>query len=230
MYKHNNLWINLKLFLCNCWKNYLSCLLTVVPHSPEQTQTLQVASILQKDSFNQWSCVFYLLDKLIDIYSRQLSANIAAWSKWKILGKEINIKLEITARTHLYSISITLWNSMPSNSNTSKALLYTVQIPGWCALPAFFLFRWSLWEATVDKTLKSVGALPCRSSTSVFQLNSASKDAGIFRKTEGSDLCWQCADSINMTYIIIHNFFYVSSIDSSVLTRIWQLKGTLSLQ
>ena len=59
MYKHNN-GINLKLFLCNCWKSFLSCLLTVVPHSPEQTQTIQVASILQKDSFNQWSCVSVL--------------------------------------------------------------------------------------------------------------------------------------------------------------------------
>ena len=58
MYKYNN-GINLGLFLRNC---FLSCLLTVVPHSPEQTQ---VASILLKDSFNQWSCVFYLLDKLI---------------------------------------------------------------------------------------------------------------------------------------------------------------------
>ena len=81
MYKDNN-GINLKLFLqmCNCWKSFLSCLLTVAPHSPERTQTIQVASLLQKDSFNQWSCVFYLLDKLIGVYSRQLSANTAAWS------------------------------------------------------------------------------------------------------------------------------------------------------
>ena len=48
------------------WKSFLSCLLTVVPHSPEQTQTIQLVSILQKDSFNQWSCVFNLIDKLID--------------------------------------------------------------------------------------------------------------------------------------------------------------------
>ena len=81
MYKHNN-GINWKLFLCHCWKSFLSCLLTVVPHSPEQTQTTQVASILQKDSFNQWSCMC-LFDKLMEVYSRQLLANTcaAAWSK-----------------------------------------------------------------------------------------------------------------------------------------------------
>ena len=43
----------------------------------------------------------------------------------------------------------------------------------------------------MDKTLKNEGALFFSSSTRVCQLNSAYKDVGIFRKSEGSDLCWQ---------------------------------------
>ena len=43
----------------------LSRLLAVVPHAPRQTQPVQVAGILQEDSFNKRSCVICLLDKLV---------------------------------------------------------------------------------------------------------------------------------------------------------------------
>ena len=65
-----------------------------------------------------------------------------------------------------------------------------IQMPGLCASPTFVLFRWSPWEAIVDRIWKKVGAFFCNTSTKTVQLNSANKDCGIFRYTEDLDWRW----------------------------------------
>ena len=88
-----------------------------------------------------------------------------------------------------------------------RSVLIALQIPGKCISPSFWLFRWSLWLAIVEKIFRRVGAFTSRSWMKLLHLNSASWLTSIFRNGDGG--------STLLLHSVEHSLLRISSIFNS---------------